>query len=56
MLGIKSPRTPISGEVADELRDTVCRVASGRLSDSERASVQRSQKLLSGNKVIWIDL
>ena len=54
MLGIKSHRPPIEGDIADEIRDAVVRVANGQLNDEEKASQERLQKALEKYEVEWI--
>ena len=43
MLGIKSHRPPIEGDIADEIRDAVVRVAKGQLNEEEKAVQERLQ-------------
>ena len=33
MLGIKTRRTPVTGDIADNIRDAVARVATGQLNE-----------------------
>jgi len=53
MLGNKTRRTPIEGNVANQIRDAVVRVAKGQLNKRELASVKRSQKALSRYEIRW---
>ena len=53
MLGIKTRRAPIGGDIAKEIRDTVVRVTTGQLNEEDLASVRRSKEALSRYKVRW---
>lgn len=54
MLGIKTRRTPIGGDIANQIRDAVARVANGQLNAQEKASVERSKRIRSQYKARWI--
>ncbi len=56
MLGIKTRRTPIGGDIANQIRDAVARVANGQLNAQEKASVERSKRIRSQYKARWIGL
>ena len=56
MLGVKTKRTPIGGDVANQIRNAVARVANGKLNAQEQASVERSKRIRSQYKVRWIGL
>ena len=56
MLGIKTRRAPISGDIANQIRDAVARVANGQLNAQEKASVERSKRIRSQYKARWIGL
>ena len=56
MLGIKTRRTPIGGDIANEIRSAVARVANGQLNAQEKASVERSKRIRSQYKARWIGL
>ena len=56
MLGIKTRRTPIGGDIANQIRDAVARVANGQLNAQEKASVERSKRIRSQYKSRWIGL
>lgn len=56
MLGIKTRRAPIGGDIANNIRDAVARVATGQLNEREKASVERSKKILSEYTATWIGL
>ena len=61
MLGIESPRKPITGQFAKELREALVRARTGNLNQSEKESVLRSEKvsqstMQSGNNEDYIDL
>lgn len=56
MLGIETRRTPINGDIADNIRNAVARVATGQLNKREKASVERSKILRRQYKARWIGL
>lgn len=56
MLGIKTKRTPIGGDIANEIRSAVVRVATGQLNTQEKASVERSKRIRRQYKARWIGL
>lgn len=56
MLGIKTRRAPIGGDIADNIRDAVVRVATGQFNEREKASVERSKRIRSQYKARWIGL
>ncbi len=56
MLGIKTRRVPSGGDIANQIRDAVARVANGQLSAQEKASVERSKRIRSRYKARWIGL
>lgn len=56
MLGIKTRRTPIQGDIARNIRNAVARVATGQLNEREKASVERSKKSLRQYNATWIGL
>lgn len=56
MLGIKTRRAPISGDIANQIRDAVVRVSNGHLNAQEKASVERSRRIRSQYKARWIGL
>lgn len=53
MLGIKTRRTPVGGDVANQIRDAVTRVATGQLNERDLASVKRSKEALSRYDIHW---
>lgn len=53
MLGIKTRRTPIGGDIANQIRGAVARVVTGQLNEREKASVERSKKALSRYDIQW---
>ena len=53
MLGIESPRKPITGQFAKELREALMRARSGNLNQSEKESVRRSEKVLRKYNAVW---
>ena len=56
MLGIKTRRAPIKGDIADEIRSAVVRVTTGQLNEREKESARRSKELLSRYKFKWVGL
>ena len=56
MLGIKTRRAPIGGDVANQIRDAVARVATGQLNERDLASVKRSKEAMSQYEVHWYGL
>ena len=56
MLGIKTRRTLIEGDIANEIRSAVVRVTTGQLNEREKESVRRSKELLSRHKIKWVGL
>lgn len=54
MLGIKTRRTPIRGDIAKNIRSAVARVANGQLNAKEKASVERSKKIREQYEVHWV--
>jgi len=53
MLGIKTRRAPIGGDIAKEIRDAVVRVTTGQLNEEDLESVRRSKEALSRYQVRW---
>jgi len=53
MLGIKTRRTPIGGDIANEIRNAVVRVANGQLNAQEKASVERAKEALNRYEINW---
>ena len=53
MLGIESPRKPISGKFAKELREALVRACTGNLNQSEKESIRRSEKISRKYNAIW---
>ena len=56
MLGIKTRRAPVGGDIAKNIRDAVARVATGQLNECEKASVERSKTILSQYHATWVGL
>ena len=46
MLGIESPRKPITGQFAKELREALVRARTGNLNQSEKNSILRFRRML----------
>ena len=53
MLGIESPRKPITGHFAKELREALMRARSGNLNQSEMDSVHRSERVSRKYNAVW---
>ena len=53
MLGIKTRRAPIGGDIANNIRDAVVRVANGQLNAQEKASVKRAKEALGRYEIHW---
>ena len=53
MLGIKTRRAPIGGDIANNIRDAVARVANGQLNAQEKASVKRAKEALGRYEIHW---
>ena len=53
MLGFKSQQPLIEGDIADEIRDAVVRVAKGQLNEEEKAVQERLKKALEKYEVKW---
>lgn len=53
MLGIESPRKPITGKFAKNLREALVRARTGNLNQSEKESVLRSEKVLRKYNAVW---
>ena len=53
MLGIESPRKPITGQFAKELREALVRARTGNLNQSEKNSILRSGKDCIKYNAVW---
>ena len=53
MLGIESPRKPISGQFAKELREALVRARTGNLNQSEKESIRRSERISRKYNAVW---
>ena len=53
MLGIKTRRAPIEGDIANQIRDAVVRVANGQLNVQEQASIKRAKEALGRYEIHW---
>ena len=53
MLGIKTRRTPIQGNIAKEIRNAAARVATGQLNEREKANAKRAKEVLSQYDIKW---
>ena len=45
MLGIKTRRYPISGDIADNIRSAIVRVSTGQLNEKEKLQAENSKLL-----------
>jgi hypothetical protein len=53
MLGFDTPHKPIEGNFAKDIRETVRRVSTGNLNESDRKRLLRSRKVLKRYNAIW---
>ena len=53
MLGIDTPHKPIEGKFADEIRDVVRRMSTGKLNESDKKMIRRSRKVLEKYDAVW---
>lgn len=53
MLGFKSNHTPISGNVANEIRNTLSRIASGKLNSDDLKIIKDSEAALKKFDIVW---
>lgn len=53
MLGFKSNQSPISGNVANEIRNTLSRIASGELNSEDREIIEKAEEALNKFDIIW---
>lgn len=53
MLGIESPRKPITGSFAKELREALVRARTGKLNQSEKESILHSRSVSKKYNAIW---
>ena len=53
MLGINSPREPITPEFSKEIRAALWRATTGNLNEEEKAACRRSREVLKKWKVVW---
>ena len=53
MLGIESPRKPIIGQFAKELREALLRARTGNLNQSDKKSVLHSAKVFKKYNAVW---
>ena len=53
MLGIKTRRVPIEGDIANDIRNAVARVANGQLSAQDKAVVRRAKAALDRYDIHW---
>jgi hypothetical protein len=53
MLGIKTRRAPIEGDIANDIRNAVARVANGQLSAQDKAVVRRAKAALDRYDIHW---
>lgn len=53
MLGIESPRKPISGKFAKELREALVRARTDNLNQSDKESIRRPERVSRKYNAIW---
>lgn len=53
MLGFKKNTAPVSVATSAKIRQTVVRIATGNLNESDVAAIERSRDSLSQFNVIW---
>lgn len=53
MLGFKSNHTPISGNVANDIRNTLSRIASGKLNSDDLKIIEDSEAALKKFDIVW---
>lgn len=53
MLGIKTRRAPIGGDIANKIRDAVVRVAAGQLNEREKASIKHYSEAMNRYDIHW---
>ena len=53
MLGIDTPHKPIEGKFADEIRDVVRRMSTGKLNETDKKMIRRSRKVLEKYDAVW---
>lgn len=56
MLGIKTRRAPIGGDIANNIRDAVARVATGQLNEHDKAVMERSRQARGQYEAHWYGL
>lgn len=56
MLGVYTEHLPISGKVAESIREALLRISTGQLNEVEKASVDRSKEILDQYESTWIGL
>ena len=53
MLGFKSNHSPISGNVTNEIRNTLSRIASGKLNSDDLKIIKDSEAALKKFDIVW---
>ena len=53
MLGIDTPHKPIEGKFAEEIREVVHRMSTGRLNEADKRRIRRSKKVLQRYNAVW---
>lgn len=56
MLGFRTVREPIRGDIARNIRSAVRRMSTGNLNNEEKAMARRSKEMSSKYEVHWIGL
>ena len=53
MLGIDSPHVPVEGKFAEESRETVHRLSTGRLNEEDKRRLRRTRRVLQRFDAVW---
>lgn len=53
MLGFETPRERVKGVFAKDIRERLCRIHDGKLSDADRQAISETRKVLSKHSVEW---
>jgi len=53
MLGIDTPHQPIKGKFAEDIRETVHRMTTGRLNEVDMKRISRSRNILQKYNAVW---
>ena len=53
MLGVNSPREPITPEFSREIRDALLRAITGNLTPEEKDAIRRGREARKKVKIVW---